>query len=55
MADQLGHSDPALTLRVYAHAMSEEETDVCFAEFDATGRPHTAPADKDGSSARQLS
>ncbi len=44
----LGHSDPALTLRVYAHAMPEEETDVPFAEFDATGRPYTAPVADDG-------
>jgi integrase len=28
VADQLGHADPALTLRVYAHAMSEEEADL---------------------------
>jgi len=26
VADQLGHKDPALTLRVYTHAMREEET-----------------------------
>ena len=24
VADQLGHADPALTLRVYAHALQEE-------------------------------
>ncbi|MBW2385550.1 MAG: tyrosine-type recombinase/integrase [Deltaproteobacteria bacterium] len=33
VADQLGHSDPALTLRVYAHAMCEEEDDLAFADF----------------------
>jgi hypothetical protein len=32
VADQLGHSDPALTLRVYAHAMREEEHDLSFAD-----------------------
>ena len=26
VANVLGHADPALTLRVYAHAMQEEET-----------------------------
>jgi hypothetical protein len=39
VADQLGHADPALTLRVYAHAMREEEIDLSFAEFDGPGRP----------------
>ena len=39
VADQLGHSDPALTLRVYAHAMREEETDLSFADFGGPGRP----------------
>jgi len=45
VADQLGHADPALTLRVYAHAMREED-DLSFVEFgrDAgPGRPQTAP------------
>jgi len=44
VADQLGHADPALTLRVYAHAMPEEESDLSFAEFGDPGRPYTAPA-----------
>lgn len=39
VADQLGHADPALTLRVYAHAMREDEADVSFADFDDHGRP----------------
>ncbi len=43
VADQLGHADPALTLRVYAHAMAEEEHDLSFAEFGGPGRPYTAP------------
>jgi integrase len=43
VADQLGHSDPALTLRVYAHAMREEETDLSFAEFDGSERLYPAP------------
>ena len=48
VAEQLGHTDPALTLRVYAHAMRDEETDLSFAEFDAptgvSGRLSTSPA-----------
>ena len=28
VTDQLGHADPSLTLRVYAHAMPEDEADV---------------------------
>jgi hypothetical protein len=43
VADQLGHSDPVLTLRVYAHAMREEETDLSFAEFGGSERLYTAP------------
>ena len=48
VAAQLGHADPALTLRVYAHALREEESDLGFADFgtalDTSGRPQTAPA-----------
>ncbi len=44
VADQLGHADPALTLRTYAHALREEEADLSFAEFGGPGRPYTAPA-----------
>ncbi len=43
VVDQLGHADPALTLRVYAHAMEEEETDLSFAEFGSPKPPFTAP------------
>jgi integrase len=44
-ADQLGHADPAFTMRVYAHALREEETDLSFADFGGPGRPYTAPAE----------
>ena len=43
VADALGHADPALTLRVYAHAMADEERDLSFAEFSDPRRPYTAP------------
>lgn len=43
VADQLGHADPPLTLRVYAHAIPGEERDLSFAEFGDPGRPHPAP------------
>ena len=33
VADQLGHADPALTLRVYAHALPSEGGDLAFADF----------------------
>jgi hypothetical protein len=33
---QLGHADPALTLRVYAHALPEEEHDLGFSDFGAS-------------------
>ena len=38
VASQLGHSNPELTLRVYAHAMREEETDLSFLDFGGTRR-----------------
>ncbi len=49
VADQLGHSDPALTLRVYAHAMPEDETDLSSSDFDTPQRPYTASVDEDPS------
>ena len=42
VADQLGHSDPSLTLRVYSHVIRDEETDLGFLDF-GPGRPYTAP------------
>ena len=45
VAEMLGHADPALTLRVYAHALRTEEADLAFADFEAPGRPFTAPLD----------
>ena len=32
-----------MTLRTYAHALREEETDLSFAEFGGPGRPYAAP------------
>jgi hypothetical protein len=49
VSSSVGHSDPALTLRVYAHAMPEDETDLSFADFHAPKRPYTAPIDKEPS------
>ena len=46
VADQLGHADPALTLRVYAHAMKEEERDLSFAEFGGTQGHYSAPVSR---------
>jgi integrase len=44
VADQLGHSSPAFTLKTYAHAMPEEEVDLSFASFGGgTKRHYTAP------------
>ena len=45
VADQLGHADPSLTLKVYAHAMRASGTDLSFAEFGGPKRPYTAPAE----------
>jgi hypothetical protein len=38
VAAQLGHASPELTLRVYAHALREEETDLSFLDFGGTRR-----------------
>jgi len=38
VSSQLGHASPEITLRVYAHAMKEEETDLSFLEFGGTKR-----------------
>jgi integrase len=52
VADQLGHADPALPLRVYAHAMREEESDLSFADF---ARPGGDEATAEDGSERLLS
>ena len=46
---ELGHSDPALTLRVYAHVLPEEEIDLSFADFGGSERLYPAPGSKDNS------
>lgn len=38
VSSQLGHASPEITLRVYAHAMKEEETDLSFLDFGGTKR-----------------
>jgi len=38
VAAQLGHSNQELTLRVYAHALREEESDLSFLDFGGTRR-----------------
>ena len=50
VADQLGHADPALTLRVYAHAIREAEPDLSFVDFGVTERRYPSPT-SDASSA----
>ena len=49
VADVLGHADPTLTLRVYAHAMADDETDLSFAslDFDGDRRRYTATDEND--------
>ena len=47
VAEQLGHANPELTLRVYAHALPVTEADLAFADFggapSAPERRSTAP------------
>ena len=56
VADQLGHSDPALTLRTYAHAIRESETDLGFLAFGGSERLYPAPTEsgRDEESANPL-
>ncbi len=35
IAEQLGHSDPAITLRIYAHVLPDEGEDLGFLDFKA--------------------
>ena len=42
VAEVLGHADATMTLRVYAHAMPEDETDLSFAELDGDKRRYAA-------------
>ena len=44
VAQQLGHANPELTLRTYAHVMPEEESDVSFANFGGSKRLYPAPS-----------
>ena len=39
MAEQLGHANPELTLRVYAHALPVSEDDLAFADFAISPLP----------------
>ncbi len=38
VANRLGHANPELTLRVYAHTFREEESDLSFLDFGSTRR-----------------
>ena len=49
VAEQLWHSDPALTLRVYAHVLREEEVGLSFADFSVSKRLYAAPLSDEGS------
>jgi hypothetical protein len=53
VADQLGHADPALTRRVYAHAIQDEESDLSFANFGDSKRLYPAPAESAESAMRR--
>ena len=45
VAEQLGHANPELTLRVYAHVIPVDDQDLAFVDFsNGPGRPYTAPA-----------
>ncbi len=53
VAEQLGHSNAAFTLRVYAHVLPSEEGDLSAVDFAARGSPerhYTAPGGDESSS-----
>ena len=43
VAEQLGHSNPEITLRTYAHALPVDEADLSFADFGVSERLYTSP------------
>ena len=55
VASQLGHANPELTLRVYAHALREEETDLSFLDFGGTKRhPRDTEPKRDAATKKPL-
>jgi integrase len=48
LGDQLGHSDPSITLRTYVHALPTQEGDLEFANFGVPERPYTPLGLEDG-------
>ncbi|NRA08636.1 MAG: tyrosine-type recombinase/integrase, partial [Myxococcales bacterium] len=52
VASQLGHASPELTLRVYAHALREEEADLSFLDFGGTKRHPRGTKDRSTNPAR---
>ncbi len=55
VADQLGHANPAFTLKTYAHTLPSEEHDLGFADFALAGvpeRPYTDPRSRAALSAQ---
>ncbi len=36
IAEQLGHADPAITLRIYAHVLPDEAVDLSFLDFETS-------------------
>ena len=48
VADQFGYPNPELTLRVCAHALREEESNLSFLDFGGTTRHPAAPVLEEG-------
>ncbi len=47
VAEQLGHSNPGFTLRVYTHAMPSEPGDMSFADFPSVANHrYASPTDE---------
>lgn len=54
VAEQLGHADPAMTLRVYAHATPAEEADLSFLDFGGSCSASNCRATGGGGEAEAL-
>ncbi len=59
VAEQLGHANPELTLRTYAHVLPVREEDLSFADFVAVSgapkRPQTAPRSEEDEGTKNAS